>query len=301
MITIERQFQTVWSDYVVKDETTYKTEIDLSLLTASSKAKDVALDFFDEYSGFDGTAYGEGTYATGLTEQQAYDNWLVTFNKQQSIVKKQLQQNPKLPNAYPQSVFDGLVLLNWATGKVFTVTAIEGIYDLLDGLRLKDFDTVASILMRSNKNKSLCIKCATILRLADYGKPKTRLWQRTNGIHKMRDKNEKDVLDTNLLKRARFSYFAETRNFLPFSPESANRNVVREYEKQVVVKNYTFDGTVTTFTLEKSPSMEPAEKLEVTINGLVQQHLFDFTVIGNQLSILKTMNTGDIIATTIKI
>jgi len=301
MITVERQFQTVWSDYVVKDETAYKTEIDLSLLTASSKAKDVALDFFDEYSGFDGTAYGEGTYATGLTEQQAYDNWIVTFNKQQSIVKKQLQQNPKLPNAYPQSVFDGLVLLNWATGKVFTVTAIEGIYDLLDGLRLKDFDIVASMLMRSNKNKSLCIKCATILRLADYGKPKTRLWQRTNGIHKMRDKNEKDVLDTNLLKRARFSYFAETGNFLPFSPESANRNVVREYEKQVVVKNYTFDGTVTTFTLEKSPSMEPSEKLEVTINGLVQQHLFDFTVIGNQLSILKTMNTGDIIATTIKI
>ncbi len=301
MITVERQFQTVWSDYVVKDETAYKTEIDLSLLTASSKAKDVALDFFDEYSGFDGTAYGEGTYATGLTEQQAYDNWIVTFNKQQSIVKKQLQQNPKLPNAYPQSVFDGLVLLNWATGKVFTVTAIEGIYDLLDGLRLKDFDIVASMLMRSNKNKSLCVKCATILRLADYGKPKTRLWQRTNGIHKMRDKNEKDVLDTNLLKRARFSYFAETGNFLPFSPESANRNVVREYEKQVVVKNYTFDGTVTTFTLEKSPSMEPSEKLEVTINGLVQQHLFDFTVIGNQLSILKTMNTGDIIATTIKI
>lgn len=301
MITVERQFQTVWSDYVVKDETAYKTEIDLSLLTASSKAKDVALDFFDEYSGFDGTAYGEGTYATGLTEQQAYDNWLVTFNKQQSIVKKQLQQNPKLPNAYPQSVFDGLVLLNWATGKVFTVTAIEGIYDLLDGLRLKDFDIVASMLMRSNKNKSLCVKCATILRLADYGKPRTRLWQRTNGIHKMRDKNEKDVLDTNLLKRARFSYFAETGNFLPFSPESANRNVVREYEKQVVVKNYTFDGTITTFTLEKSPSMEPSEKLEVTINGLVQQHLFDFTVIGNQLSILKTMNTGDIIATTIKI
>jgi len=301
MITVERQFQTVWSDYVVKDETAYNTEIDLSLLTASSKAKDVALDFFDEYSGFDGTAYGEGTYATGLTEQQAYDNWIVTFNKQQSIVKKQLQQNPKLPNAYPQSVFDGLVLLNWATGKVFTVTAIEGIYDLLDGLRLKDFDIVASMLMRSNKNKSLCVKCATILRLADYGKPKTRLWQRTNGIHKMRDKNEKDVLDTNLLKRARFSYFAETGNFLPFSPESANRNVVREYEKQVVVKNYTFDGTVTTFTLEKSPSMEPSEKLEVTINGLVQQHLFDFTVIGNQLSILKTMNTGDIIATTIKI
>jgi hypothetical protein len=301
MITVERQFQTVWSDYVVKDETAYNTEIDLSLLTASSKAKDVALDFFDEYSGFDGTAYGEGTYATGLTEQQAYDNWLVTFNKQQSIVKKQLQQNPKLPNAYPQSVFDGLVLLNWATGKVFTVTAIEGIYDLLDGLRLKDFDIIASILMRSNKNKSLCIKCATILRLADYGKPKTRLWQRTNGIHKMRDKNEKDVLDIDSLKRARFSYFAETGNFLPFSPESAKRDVVREYEKQVVVKNYTFDGTVTTFTLEKSPSMEPTEKLKVTINGLVQQHLFDFTVTGNQLSILKTMNTGDIIATTIKI
>tara|TARA_B110000046_G_scaffold985_1_gene1077 strand:- start:14743 stop:15648 length:906 start_codon:yes stop_codon:yes gene_type:complete len=301
MITVERQFQTVWSDYIVKDDTAYKTEIDLSLLTASPTAKDVALDFFNEYSGFDGSAYGEGTYAIGLTEQQAYDNWLITFNNQQAVVKKQLQQNSRIPNAYPQSVFDGLILLNWATGKVFAVTAIEGIYDLLNGLRLKDFDTIASILMRSNNNKSLCVKCATILRLADYGNPRTRLWQRTNGIHKMRDKNEKDVLDVSSLKRARFAYFAETGNFLPFSPESAKRDVVREYQKQVVVKNFTYDGSISTFTLEKSPSMSPAEKLEVTINGLVQQHLFDFTVIGNQLSILKTMNTGDIIATTIKI
>ena len=47
--------------------------------------------------------------------------------------------------------------------------------------------------------------------------------------------------------------------------------------------------------------MSPQEKLKVTINDSIQQHLFDFTVNGNTLTISKAMNIGDIIKTTIKI
>ena len=302
--TIDRRFQTVWDDYIVKDNTAYSTEIDLTMLTASDNAVLLALNFFDGYSGFDGTAYGEGSYETGLTEQQAYDNWLSVFNKQQAIVKKQIIQNsiedPAVIPALPQSVFDGFVLFHWATGNVFSVNAIEAQYQLLPLLKQKSYDTIASMMMRSNFNKQLCIKSATVLRLADYGTNKSRTNFRTAGIHNMRDENEKDNLDVSELKRARFAYYAETGSFLPFSPESQKRNVVKEYEKTVTNKNFTFNNT-NTFTLEKSPSMTPQEKLLVTINGEIQQHFYDFTVTDDQLTILKTMNSGDIIATTIKI
>jgi hypothetical protein len=302
--TIDRKFQTVWTDYIVKDTTAYTTEIDITKLTASENAINLALHFFGGYSGFDQTAYGEGNFSEGLTEQQSYDNWLTVFNKQQTIVKKQITQNsiesPAVIPAIPQSVYDGLVLHHWATGRVFTVEAVEATYELLPVLKSKDYDTIASMIMRGSKNRNLCIKSATVLRLADYGSIKSRSLSRTNGIHQMRSFNERDALNDEQLRRARFAYYAETGSFLPFTPESIQRNIVKEYNKTLVTKNFTFDGT-NTFTLEKPVSMSPIEKLSVTINGDIQQHFYDFTVVDDLLTITKSMNTGDIIATTIKI
>ena len=302
--SISRDFQTVWSDYVVKDTTAYNTNIDVDKLTASDDAINLALGFFGEYSGFNQTAYGEGNFSEGLTEQQSYDNWITAFNRRQTIVSKQIIQNsiayPSLLPALPQSVYDGLVLYYWATGKLFNVSANEANYEILSLLRDKNYDDIASIIMRSNINREQCIKCATVLRLADYGNTKSRALFRTRGIHEMRTQNEKNLLDSTQLKRARFAYFAETGSFLPFSPESTQRDVVREYNKTLLSKNFIYSGT-NTFTLEKSPSMSPIEKLSVTINGDIQQHLYDFTITDDQLTISKTMNTGDIIRTTIKI
>jgi len=109
------------------------------------------------------------------------------------------------------------------------------------------------------------------------------------------------ILTIEETKRARYAYYAETLKFLPYTPEGAKRQLVKEYEATLTKKSFTFDGTITTFTLERSPSMAPQEKLEVLINGDIQQHLFDFTVAGDQLTISKPMTTGDIISTTIKI
>ena len=91
--SISRDFQTVWSDYVVKDTTAYNTNIDVDKLTASDDAINLALGFFGEYSGFNQTAYGEGNFSEGLTEQQSYDNWITAFNRRQTIVSKQIIQN----------------------------------------------------------------------------------------------------------------------------------------------------------------------------------------------------------------
>lgn len=296
---VDTKLKKIWSDFTVKDTDSYSTVLDTASVNASDKAKTIALGFFGVYSGWNGKAYGEGSYTKGLTEQQAHDLWEIQFNKQQQLAKKQLIANGV--SQITQSVYDGLILLHWATGKVLLVTnrAIE--YRLVNPLIQRDYDTVADMIINSSKNNVLCVKCATVLRLADYGKLKTRKQHRAQGVFSMRDRNELGILTVEEIRRARYAYYAETLNFLPNTPEGAKRQLVKEYESTLIKQSFTYDGVNTVFTLEKSPSMEPQEKLEVLINGKIQQHFYDFTVSGDQLTILFPMTVGDIIATTIRI
>jgi len=298
MDTVENKFKKIWSDFTVKDETAYTTQLPLENVTSSENARLLALSFFNSYSGFDTTAYGEGEYDTGLTEQQAFDLWQEEYNKQELLAKSQLIANNV--TTMSRSAYDAIILYHWATGKLFQ--SIQGAieYNLLRPLRSFDYETVANMIVNSTVNKDLCIKIATVLRLADYGKPKDRTWYRSRGVFNMRDINEKATLDTDQLRRARFAYYAETQKFLPFTPEGKQRQIVKDYNNTLIVQNFTFSGT-STFTLAKSVSMSPIEKLTVTINDNIQQHLFDFTVDGTTLTITESMNTGDLIKTTIKI
>jgi len=296
---IDNKLRMVWDDFTVKDTESYSTVLDTTSTTASDKAQLMALSFFGVYSGWNGKAYGEGNYTQGLTEQQAHDLWQEQFNKQQALAKKQLIANGV--TRITQSVYDGIILLHWATGKVLVVTNGKIEYRLLNPLLKQDYDTVADMIINSSNNKSLCVKIATLLRLVDYGQLRTREQYRSKGVFSMRDRNELGILTVEETRRARYAYYAETLKFLPNTPEGAKQQLVKEYEATLIKKSFTFDGTNTTFTLERSPSMTPQEKLEVLINGAIQQHLFDFKVVGDQLTISKPMTTGDIISTTIKI
>lgn len=298
MDTVENKFKKIWNDFTVKDETAYSTQLSLENVTSSENARLLALGFFSSYNGFDTTAYGEGEYDIGLTEQQAFDLWQEAYNKQELLAKSQLIANNV--TTMSRSAYDAIILYHWATGKLFQ--SIQGAieYNLLKPLRLLDYDTVANMIVNSTINKELCIKIATVLRLADYGNPKTRAWYRSRGVFNMREVNEKAILNTDQLRRARFSYYAETLKFLPFTPEGKQRQIVKDYNDTLIVQNFVYSGT-NTFTLAKSVSMTPIEKLTVTINDNIQQHLFDFTVDGTTLTITESMNTGDMIKTTIKI
>ena len=298
MQTVEDRFKKVWSDFTVRDETAYATKLDIAGVTSSDNARLLALSFFRDYNGFDGTAYGEGLYNFGMTEQEAYDLWLLSFNSQEQIAKRQLKTNGVV--TISQSAYDGMILYHWATGKSLQVNQGEIEYQLLTPLIKHDYETVANMIVNSSNNVELCRKIATVIRLADYGRPKTRAWYREKGVFTMRDYNEKGTLSNDQLSRARFSYYAETLNFLPYTPEGLQRILAKEYEKTLVIQNFTYSGT-NTFTLERSVSMSPIEKLKVTINDNIQQHLFDFTVDGTTLTISESMNTGDIVKTTIKI
>ena len=283
---------------MVKNEDDYQKRQDINTITSSENARLVALNFFSDYSGLDGTAYGEGLFNFGLTEQEAYDIWEENYNNQEQLAKKQLiAKNIK---KISQSVYDGLILYHWITGKLFYSDAPEGKYSLIDAIIQENYDTVADMIGRNTINNDKCKKAATVLRLADYGKNKNRTWMRTNGIHSMRDMNEKNMLDIDELKRARYAYYAETLKFLPFTPEGVQRDIVKRYNATIVRKNFTYSGTAT-FTLDTNFSMTPVEKLQVLLNGEILDHLFDYTIDGVTITITKTIVNNDIVQTIVKI
>ena len=127
----------VWSDFQVKDQDAYQDRLDINTITTSENARLVALNFFRNYSGLDGTAYGEGLYNFGMTEQEAYDLWEETYNNQEQLAKKQLIANGV--TTISRSVYDGMILFNWATGKLLNSKIAEQEYKLLPSILKGDY------------------------------------------------------------------------------------------------------------------------------------------------------------------
>lgn len=288
----------VWDDFIIKDVDAVTVEIDINTLSLSENAKLVALNYA-KYRGYANTAYGESSVDRGITEQQAYDIWNLEIQKEQRIYLKRLKEIKIV--TLPQAVYDGLFLYHWATMKDTTVESLEGMYDFKPALLAKDYDTVASMIARSFKNKLKCVAAATIMRLADYGKNKSRSQLRSEGLFHMRSSNELGMFTDEQLKRARFAYFAETLKFLPNTPEGIKRNIVKQYESTITTYRFVYDGNTKTFDINTEPSLSPVEKLEITINDSPIQHLFDYTLSGTIVNINKAMNAGDIIIMKIKI
>ena len=291
-------FQTVWEDYTIKDQTLYDTKIDVLSLDVSDTCRDLALSF-SQYNAYSGIGYGESNFSRGVTEQEAFEDWSIIWNNEKKKILTLLKNFNILK--ITQNQYDGIVLFNWITGSVNTVSASEGEYDLSNSIKLQQWNTVANMIKRSKINKSKADIASKIIGLADYGSYRDRIWLRTQGIYKMRQQNELKALDSENLKRARFAYFAETGNFLPFTPEGIKRDIVNKYNDTLSEKRYTADGSTNTFTLTKSPSVYPVEKIKVEVNAKIIQLYFDYTVSGDTLTIIKDLANGDIIDVTIKI
>lgn len=291
-------FQTVWEDYTIKDQTLYDTKIDVLGIDVSDTCRDLALSF-SQYNAYSGIGYGESNFTRGVTEQEAFEDWSITWNNEKKKILT-LLKNFNIVKI-TQNQYDGIVLFNWITGSANTVSASEGEYDLANSIKLQQWNTVANMIKRSKINKSKADIASKIIGLADYGTYRDRIWLRTQGIYKMRQQNELKALDSENLKRARFAYFAETGNFLPFTPEGIKRDIVNKYNDTLSEKRYTADGSTKTFTLTKSPSVYPVEKIKVLVNAKIIQLYFDYTVSGDILTIKKDLVNGDIIDVTIKI
>lgn len=296
--TLMSYHQTVWSDFAAQDPDLVNNTIDINEIALSENAKLTALNF-SRYRGYAQQAYGEGSVDTGITEQQAYDIWSLSLQTEQRKFLRRLRELEI--KTISQAVYDGLFLYYWATGKDTTVESLDGIYDFRVALVNKDYDTVASMIVRSSINKDKCIRAASVMRLADYGKNKTRSQLRTEGIFYMRSANELGMFNEDELNRARFAYYAETLKFLPYTPEGVKRNIIKEYESTIVAYRFVYDGTTNNFDINSEPSLTPVEKLEITVNDQPIQLNFDYTLSGTVVNINKVLDNGDIIFMKIRI
>ena len=293
---ILEKFNTDWNEFVLKDPD-WNTLLDIETISASDRVQLITLNM-SRYNGYNQTGYGVGTVNQGITEQQAYNIWITDFQSNQRTLLRQLKSFGL--TSIPQCVYDGLLLYYIINGNILYVDSDEGLYELRDSIVNQDWSTVASMIKRSNFNRIFCITAASIIRLSDYGKSKSRIWMRQNGIFNIRDKNEVGLLDEGELQRARFAYYAETLRFLPKTPEGIKRTIAKAYQNTIVVEQFTYsDNNV--FTITDSPSMEPVEKLLVEVNGQAIQHFFDFTLLNNVITITKSLKAGDIIRFTTKI
>ena len=282
---IPTYFNTTWTDYTIRDNDLYTLEIDINDVYASDSIILIALNL-NAYTGYDNKGYGvKSTVDRGITEQESYDTWSQLFQTTQRTLKKQL--------------------LSLGTSK--SSGGLTTLPHTKDAILNKDWSKLASMMMRSNVYKQHCIRAATVLRLADYGTSKSRTWLRTTGIYKMRANNQIGLLNNDELRQARFAYYAETLDFLPLTPDSIKRDIAKRYNETLIIQTFTAteisENVITnTFSLNKSASMDPVEKLQVKVNIDIIQHLFDYTITtGNILTITKELKVGDIISVTIKI
>jgi hypothetical protein len=293
--------KTNWEDYTVLDTELYETEIYIDNVFASDTLVSVALNNF-KYNGYDGKGYSVGTANRGITEEEAYNIWIEDFRRKERNFIRQLKSFGL--NEMSQSVFDGLLLYYLLAENFTIVYAMEGRYNIRDHIANKNWDTVAGIILRDHANRQNSIRAATILRLADYGNPKTRGWLRANGIFEMRASNQIGLLSGDQLAKARFSYYAETLEFLPLTPNSIKRDIAKRYNETLITQSWVYDGSTVNYSLSKTPAMSPVEKLEVKVNNNILQYEYDYTLSGNIFTI-KTdsieLVTGDIISSKIRI
>jgi len=297
--TVKQIFSTQWKDFTIVNQEIYDTQIDVTEISSSDTVRDVVLGLL-KYNVADGVGYGSSNSDVGQTEQQAYDDWIIKWVKNTKQTLQTIKNYGLL--RITQNQFDALCMYNWFFGNISTVRGPQESYDLKHAIVARDWDTVANMIKNSVVKRIYCRKIATLLRLAQYEKPVSRINLRTQGINQMRALNQIELatMDSKKLKRIRFAYYAETRNFLAFTPESIKRDISNRYNETLIEQTFVYSGE-NVFEIQKNPSMYPVEKLQVLLNGDVLQNYFDFKIEGRTLTVLKDMNNNDIISTTIRI
>lgn len=291
LTSVSQRWNTNWYDFDIYNPDLYYNETFLNDLSVSEDAKNIILNF-ERYTGYDKKAYGVAVnIERGITEQESYVYWLDSLQKKNATFKNQIKTLGIVK--LPQCVYDGLFLYYWFSGKLVEVEALEGVYDIKDFIIKKDWDTVASMIVRCYPIKEKAIEATKILRLAFYKRYKDRRWLRQQGVFKMRDRNELYKFGTfteEELKRARFAYYAETKKFLPNTPEGIKRDINNRYAETLSINVYTWDGSTTTYQISKTPSLYPIEKLQVFVNNDLIQHLYDYRVNGTAVTLVNTDN-----------
>ena len=167
--------------------------------------------------------YGRGNpdLAQGMTEDEAYAEWIAFAKGRQRAIVSQL---PVVE--MPQTAFDALVSLYADTGKWRTVEAEEGDYDVRHAVEGSDWRMLADMLARGRVNSSLRNAEARAVQLGRYARDRTRGELRTAGLQDIRRRHVEGLFEDSFERgQAEFVYFRETGDFLPGLTDARKRRI----------------------------------------------------------------------------
>lgn len=217
--------------FPVADTQLVRQEIPLLNLEASEAAINYALRQSrwraHAYREDDAVRIGYGTTSDvdglGLTEEQAYSYWIADFKDSERKFKRLVGLD-----SMPQAAYDALVCLYFLTGSFKQTGSEARRFTIVDYIRNKQWNYVATALVLSNNKKTQRQREAAILMLADYGKQVSRQSLRARGIQEMRSLYPERLLDDRARRQVEYVYYVETSRFLPKLTQSRQRQIVTQ-------------------------------------------------------------------------
>lgn len=214
-------YRTQWENYQPVDR--FKT--DFNVMTSIIKCSDEIIPIVLANSRFRmfryvddqsndykiGYGYGNPNYPYGMTEAEAYAEWISEFKKKESSLKQQLPLN-----SISQSQFDALLSLYFLTGSWRTIVSSEGTYDILNAVKNLQWSLVADMISNGKIDRNQRQIESRVLMLGDYNTTKSRAWLRNEGVQYARTTYIRGITDSIAKKQAEISYFRQTSGaFLP--------------------------------------------------------------------------------------
>lgn len=221
-----------WETYSVIDERATGFLLPINVLSITQEMVDLILSYKTwrpiRYLNNDGEyeiGYGIGdpNNDQGMTEQEAYAEWLGYLRNQQNKFAAQIPIT-KMPN----SIYDALLSLYLDTGTWRIVEAPEGSYDLADAVRNANWLLISDIIYRGNVNPLRRKRESAVARLGDYTALKTRRQQRQQGIQFLRTQYLRGLENEFDRRQAEFVYYRQLNGiFLPGMSDLRQRRVAR--------------------------------------------------------------------------
>lgn len=228
-----------WDTFTVRDNFRVGLDVGIRVLQTSAEMIELILaNNFDyrmyRYYSTDeetykiGYGYGNSDLPYGMTEDEAYGEWIKEFKKREDQLARQLPVN-----FLSQSRFDALMSLYFLTGKWRTIpsTTVPGSYDILGAIKLGNWEAVANMISDCSIDRKQRLTEARVMMLGDYSSQKTRRSVRIDGIQYARSQYAGGLItDSFTRKQAEFAYYRQTGGgYLPNTPMLRKMQIKKLY------------------------------------------------------------------------
>ena len=158
----------------------------------------------------------------GLTEKDAYSDWIDSFKIAERRFKKLMPLK-----TLSQAQYDALLSLYFSTGSFTHVGTTDRRFDILQYMQSGDWNYVGTALVLSGNNRPMRQSEAKILMLANYGKYTDRSLLKEQGLQNLRKAYPGSIDNVIGQQQAEYVYYAETGRFLPNMTQARKRQIVK--------------------------------------------------------------------------